>query len=64
LRQRIIINQSAKQLANFFSASNDLMKVIARSCGHGDVRKFNRNDLSTLNYEMHKLTGISYAGIS
>jgi glutamate synthase domain-containing protein 2/nitrite reductase/ring-hydroxylating ferredoxin subunit len=64
LRKRLIIDQSAKQLANFFSASNDLMKVIARSCGHDDVRKFNRNDLSTLNYEMHKLTGISYAGIS
>jgi len=64
LRQRIIINQSAKQLANFFTATNDLMKVIARSCGHDDVKKFNSNDLSTLNYEMHKLTGISYAGIS
>jgi len=64
LRQRIIINQSAKQLANFFKASADLMKVVARSCGHNDVTKFNSNDLSTLNYEMHKLTGIPYAGIN
>ena len=64
LRQRIIIDQSAKQLANFFSATNDLIKVVARSCGHDDVSKFNKNDLSTLNYEMHKLTGISYAGIN
>ena len=63
LRKRLIIDQSAKQLANFFIATNDLMKVVARSCGHDNVKKFNNNDLSTLNYEMHKLTGISYAGI-
>lgn len=64
LRERLIIASSAKQLHNFFMATNELIKVIARSCGHNDVRKFNFNDLSTLNYEMHKLTGISYAGIN
>ncbi|MBD81289.1 MAG: glutamate synthase [Crocinitomicaceae bacterium] len=64
LRQRIIIDQSAKQLANFFKASADLMKVVARSCGHNDVRKFNFNDLSTLDYKMHQYTGIPFAGIS
>jgi glutamate synthase domain-containing protein 2/nitrite reductase/ring-hydroxylating ferredoxin subunit len=63
LRQRIIIDQSAKQLGNFFQASTDLMKVIARSCGHDHVRKFNSKDLSTLDHDMHRLTGISYAGI-
>ena len=63
LRQRIIIDQSAKQLYNFFSASTDLMKVVARSCGHDDFSKFNFKDLSTLNYEMNKLTGIRYAGL-
>ena len=64
LRQRIEIAKSAKQLFKFFTATADLMKVVARACGHDDVRKFNFNDLSTLNYEMHKLTGIPYAGIS
>ena len=63
LRERILVQSSAKQLANFFEASNDLIKVIARSCGHDDIKKFNNNDLSTLSYEMHQLTGISYAGI-
>ena len=63
LRQRIIIDQSAKQLHNFFDASTDLVKVIARACGHNNVSKFNFKDLSTLNYKMHKLTGIQYAGI-
>ena len=63
LRSRLIIDSSAKQLHNFFSATNDLIKVIARSCGHDDVKKFNFNDLSTLDYNMHRLTGINYAGV-
>jgi len=64
LRNRLIIQSSAKQLNNFFEASNELIKVVARSCGHDDIRKFRFSDLSTLSYEMHQLTGIAYAGIT
>lgn len=64
LRSRLLIDQSAKQLHNFFDASNDLLKVVARSCGHDDIKKFNFSDLSTLDINMHKLTGIKYAGIN
>lgn len=63
LRSRIQINLSAKQLYNFFTATNDLMKVIARSCGYNDFRYFNNDDLTTFNYDMHRLTGINYGGI-
>jgi glutamate synthase domain-containing protein 2 len=63
LRQRLIIESSAKQLFNFLTATNDLMKVIARACGYDDVRKFNSDDLCTIDYSLHKLTGINYAGI-
>jgi len=63
LRSRLIIDTSAKQLHNFFTATTELMKVVARSCGHDDVRKFNFDDLSTMDYQMHRLTGIHYAGI-
>ena len=63
LRKRLIIESSAQQLHNFFRASNDLIKVIARACGHDDIRKFNFNDLSTTKFEIHQLTGIPYAGI-
>ncbi len=63
LRQRIIVQSSALQLKNFLIATNELMKVVARSCGHNEFKKFNFNDLSTLNFEMFKLTGIDYAGI-
>ena len=64
LRQRIIIAQSAKQLHNFFHASTELMKVVARACGHDHLSKFNFNDLSTMSFDIHRMTGIPYAGIS
>lgn len=64
LRSRLIIDDSAKQLANFFNATNDLMKVVARACGHDDLAKFEFEDLSTFSFEMHKLTGIKYAGVN
>jgi glutamate synthase domain-containing protein 2/nitrite reductase/ring-hydroxylating ferredoxin subunit len=63
LRSRLIIDSSAKQLHNFFDATNDLIKVVARSCGYDDVTKFNHDDLSTFDRDMHFLTGINYAGI-
>jgi glutamate synthase domain-containing protein 2 len=63
LRSRLDIEQSAKQLYNFFHATNELMKVIARACGHDHVSKFKFNDLSTFNHDMHRLTGIRYAGM-
>ncbi|MCP9290804.1 glutamate synthase-related protein [Gracilimonas sediminicola] len=64
LRKRLIIDQSASQLQNYFEASSELVKVIARACGHEKVSGFNKNDLSTYDYEMHRLTGIRYAGVT
>ena len=63
LRARLEIEKSAKQLHNFFHASNELVKVVARACGHSDVGQFNHSDLSTFDYDMHRLTGIGYAGV-
>ncbi|MEZ5042544.1 MAG: glutamate synthase-related protein [Saprospiraceae bacterium] len=63
LRARLEIDKSAMQLYNFLSATNDLIKVIARACGHSDIGQFNTEDLSTYDYDMHRLTGITYAGM-
>jgi len=63
LRARQEIDKSAEQLKNFFLASNDLVKVIARALGYSDIKDFKESDLVTLDYEMHRLTGIPYAGI-
>jgi glutamate synthase domain-containing protein 2/nitrite reductase/ring-hydroxylating ferredoxin subunit len=64
LRSRLIIDGSAQQLFNFFDASNDLIKVIARACGYDDVSKFNINDLSTFDHDLYRLAGIPYAGMN
>ena len=64
LRSRLIIDSSAKQLQNYFRATNDLIKVIARACGYDDISKFIHDDLSTFNSDMAQLTGINYAGIN
>lgn len=64
LRGRLNIDKSATQLYNFLTASNNLIKVLARACGYDDISKFNLNDLTTFHFETHKLTGIPYAGVS
>ncbi len=63
LRSRLIVDESAKQLSTFFGAATDLVKVIARACGYADIRQFNHDDLTTMNYEMHRMTGITYSGV-
>jgi len=62
LRQRLIIDTSAEQLSNFFHATNELIRVVARACGHSDIKSFNLNDTSTFDFDMHRLTGVRYSG--
>jgi len=63
LRSRLIIDSSATQLYNYFEATNQLIKVVARACGYDDISKFNHHDLSTFDLDMHNLSGVNYAGI-
>lgn len=63
LRSRLIIDASAQQLTNYLEAATDLVKVIARACGHDNISKFNKENLSTMEPRMHQLTGIQYAGV-
>lgn len=63
LRKLLNVDKSANQLYNFFSASTELMKVMARACGHNHLNKFNQNDITTWKKEMAKLTGIKFAGM-
>jgi methylamine---glutamate N-methyltransferase subunit C len=63
LRERLLVEESAKRLDNFFRASVELMKVMARACGHGHVNEFQLNDLTTWKQDMANLSGISYGGV-
>ena len=62
LRQRLDIEKSSKQLYNFFTASVELMQVMARACGHNDLSQFNKDDLATWHREMALLSGVAYSG--
>ena len=62
LRKRLNVDNAAKKLANFFTASTELMQVMARACGHTSLDQFNQGDLSTFNYTLSQLSGIEFSG--
>jgi glutamate synthase domain-containing protein 2 len=63
LRQRLDIDKSAIQLHNFFTASVELMQVMARACGHDALSKLNKNDLATWHRDTALLSGVRYSGL-
>lgn len=63
LTNRLVVEKSAHKLKNFFEASTELMKVMARACGHTRLADFNIQDLTTWKREMADLTGVEYGGI-
>ncbi len=63
LMSRIIVDQSAERLRRFFDTSVDLMKILARACGHSHMRDFSRDDLITWKEDMSRLSGVTYGGV-
>jgi len=63
LRKKLNIERSSVQLSNFFSASIELMQVMARACGHNHLNQFTKDDLATWHREMALLSGIKYSGL-
>jgi glutamate synthase domain-containing protein 2 len=64
LVSRLVVEKSARRLANFFSASTDLMKIMARACGHDHLSKFDATDLTTWKRDMSDLAGVRYGGVA
>jgi glutamate synthase domain-containing protein 2 len=64
LVNRLVIEKSARQLANFFEASVELMQVMARACGYSHLNQFNQHDLTTWKREMADLSGVDYGGVA
>ncbi len=62
LRRRLNIDKSSQQLSNFLQASVELMHVMARACGHSHLNQFNKHDLATWNYDMARLSGVTFSG--
>lgn len=63
LRARLDVEVGAQKLARYFGASVELMQVLARACGHDDLKKLNPKDLTTWKREMAHLSGIRYGGL-
>ncbi len=63
LRSRLQIHASAQQLANYLGATVNLMKLLARACGHRHLNAFSPRDLTTWNRELAHLAGVRYAGV-
>jgi len=64
LVSRLVVEKSARQLANFFEASVELMQVMARACGHDHLSKLEVDDLTTWKRDMAALSGIAFGGVS
>lgn len=64
LRARLNVQSGAEKLARYFGASVELMQVMARACGHADVRDLSARDITSWKREMADLSGIRFAGVS
>ena len=64
LRARLPVDSAAERLARFFSASVELMTVLARAAGHRHLQDFNIDDLTTFKTDMARLTGVAYGGVT
>jgi glutamate synthase domain-containing protein 2 len=60
---RQIVDKSAERLANFFTASSELMTTLARACGHSHLNQFSPDDLITWKQDMVSLAGVAYGGV-
>jgi glutamate synthase domain-containing protein 2 len=63
LMARIEIDKSAARLARFLETSVDLMKILARACGHTHLNQLCRDDLVTWKEDMARLSGVPYGGV-
>jgi glutamate synthase domain-containing protein 2 len=64
LRRRLEIDKSAARLTRFFDATVELMKILARACGHARLADFGMDDLTTWDRDVAYLTGVAYAGVT
>ena len=63
LRARLPVDEAAHRLARFLDATIDLMKVLARACGHDHLNQFTADDLTTFDRDIAHLTGVAYGGV-
>jgi glutamate synthase domain-containing protein 2 len=63
LRARLPVEEASERLARFFASTVQLMKTLARACGHSHLGEFSRDDLTTFKREMADLAGVPFGGV-
>lgn len=63
LRARLDVDLAAKRLERFFTSSVEVMRVMARACGHRHLSEFTIDDLTSWKREMYALSGVAYGGM-
>jgi glutamate synthase domain-containing protein 2 len=64
LRKNLDVEQSAQRLSRFFNSSVELMKVMARACGHNHLNQFNSQDIGSWHKNISELSGLNYTGFN
>ena len=64
LRKKLNVEKSARKLQTFFMVSTELMKIMARACGHDSLSKFNSEDLATWHRDLAYVSGVRYSGMT
>ncbi|MGI9666831.1 MAG: glutamate synthase-related protein, partial [Acidimicrobiia bacterium] len=64
LRARLPVDDAAARLERYFSASVELMTVLARACGHSSLSDFTLEDLTTFDRDMAALAGVPFGGVT
>ncbi len=64
LRDRLPVQVATERLARFFSASVELMQVMARACGRSSLTDMTIDDLTTFDRDLAHLGGIPYGGVT
>jgi methylamine---glutamate N-methyltransferase subunit C len=63
LVSRLVVDKSAARLAQFLHTCVELMKILARACGHTHLNQFTIDDLVTWKEDMSLLAGVPYGGV-
>jgi glutamate synthase domain-containing protein 2/nitrite reductase/ring-hydroxylating ferredoxin subunit len=64
LRARLPVDEAAQRLHRFFSATTELMQLLARACGHDSLSGLTIDDLTTFKPDMADLSGVAFGGVS
>ncbi len=62
LRKKLQVDVAAQRLANFLTASTELMAVMARACGHQHLNQLAKDDLASWDKSLAELAGIEWSG--